>query len=202
MADLRDELGDLQLQVVFHARMAEEAGHFALTDVIAGIADKMVRRHPHVFGATERADGAAAQIGWEQIKAAERANRRETGALAGVALGLPALMRAEKLQKRAGRVGFDWPSADGPRAKVTEEIAEVEASVDDAARFEEFGDLLFAMVNWARHLRIDPEAALHAANSKFERRFAAMETEAGENFATLSLEEKEVLWQSAKAKGL
>ena len=200
MADLKGELGDLQLQVVFHARMAEEAGHFTLADVIAGISDKMVRRHPHVFGDVARSDGSAAQIGWEQIKAQERAGRQETGALAGVALGLPALMRAEKLQKRAGRVGFDWPNADGPRAKVTEEIAEIEAAESDAARAEEFGDLLFAVVNWARHMKIDPEAALRAANSKFERRFAAMEAEAGEAFAGLSLGDKEALWQSAKAK--
>ena len=200
MADLEGELGDLQLQVVFHARMAEEAGHFTLADVIAGISDKMVRRHPHVFGDVARSDGSAALIGWEQIKAQERAGRQETGALAGVALGLPALMRAEKLQKRAGRVGFDWPNADGPRAKVTEEIAEIEAAESDAARAEEFGDLLFAVVNWARHMKIDPEAALRAANSKFERRFAAMEAEVGEAFAGLSPEDKEALWQSAKAK--
>jgi ATP diphosphatase len=200
MADLKGELGDLQLQVVFHAQMAEEAGHFTLADVIAEISNKMVRRHPHVFSDVARSDGSAAQIGWEQIKAQERAGRQETGALAGVALGLPALMRAEKLQKRAGRVGFDWPDADGPRAKVTEEIAEIEAAESDAARAEEFGDLLFAVVNWARHMKIDPEAALRAANSKFERRFGAMEAEAGEAFAGLSLEDKEALWQSAKAR--
>ena len=202
MADLKGELGDLQLQVVFHARMAEEAGHFALTDVIESISDKMVRRHPHVFGEIARTDGIAAQIGWEQIKAEERAGRKETGALAGVALGLPALLRAEKLQKRAARVGFDWPDADGPRAKVAEELDEIAAAPDDAARAEEVGDLLFAVVNWARHLRIDPEAALRAANSKFERRFAAMEAEAGDAFVGLDLEEKETLWQAAKARGL
>ena len=202
MADLKGELGDLQLQVVFHARMAEEAGHFTLADVIEGIADKMVRRHPHVFGDIARSDGKAAQIGWEQIKAEERAGRKETGALAGVALGLPALLRAEKLQKRAARVGFDWPDADGPRAKVIEELDEIAAAPDDAARAEEYGDLLFALVNWGRHMKIDPEAALRAANSKFERRFASMEAEAGEAFAGLSLEEKETLWQAAKAKGL
>jgi len=202
MADLKGELGDLQLQVVFHARMAEEAGHFALADVIAGISDKMVRRHPHVFGDVTRTDGTAAQVGWEQIKAEERAGRKETGALAGVALGLPALLRAEKLQKRAARVGFDWPDVDGPRAKVAEEIEEIAAAPDDAARAEEFGDLLFAVVNWARHLNIDPEAALRAANSKFERRFAAMEADAGEAFAGLSLDGKEALWQAAKARGL
>jgi nucleoside triphosphate diphosphatase len=202
MADLQGELGDLQLQVVFHARMAEEAGHFALGDVIEGISNKMVRRHPHVFGDVTRTDGTAAQIGWEQIKAEERAGRKETGALAGVALGLPALLRAEKLQKRAARVGFDWPDVDGPRAKVAEEIDEIASAPDDAARAEEFGDLLFALVNWGRHMRIDPEAALRAANSKFERRFAAMEAEAGEAFAGLSLDEKEALWQAAKARGL
>jgi ATP diphosphatase len=202
MADLKGELGDLQLQVVFHARMAEEAGHFALGDVIAGISDKMVRRHPHVFGEVARTDGTAAQIGWEAIKAEERASRKETGALAGVALGLPALMRAEKLQKRAARTGFDWPDTDGPRAKVIEEIAEVDTAPDEAARAEEFGDLLFAVVNWARHYGIDAEAALRAANAKFERRFAAMEGEAGDAFTTLSLEGKEALWQAAKARGL
>jgi ATP diphosphatase len=202
MADLRGELGDLQFQIVFHARMAEEAGHFALGDVIDGISDKMVRRHPHVFGDITRIDGVAAQRGWEAIKAEERAAKKETGALAGVALGLPALMRAEKLQKRAARTGFDWPDAEGPRAKVFEEIDEIATAPDDAARAEEFGDLLFAVVNWARHAGIDAEAALRAANAKFERRFAAMETEAGDAFAGLSLDGKEALWASAKAKGL
>jgi ATP diphosphatase len=202
MADLLGELGDLQLQVVFHARVAEEAGHFALADVIAAISDKMVRRHPHVFADTTRTDGVAAQIGWEAIKAEERARKQETGALAGVALGLPALMRAEKLQKRAARTGFDWSDADGPRAKVFEEINEIATAPDDAARAEEFGDLLFAVVNWARHSGIDPEAALRAANAKFERRFAAMEAEAGKAFPSLSLDEKEALWGAAKARGL
>jgi ATP diphosphatase len=202
MADLKGELGDLQLQVVFHARMAEEAGHFALADVIAGISDKMVRRHPHVFGEIERTDGKAAQIGWEAIKAEERATRKETGALAGVALGLPALMRAEKLQKRAARTGFDWPDTDGPRAKVIEEIEEVDTARGQDARAEEFGDLLFALVNWARHCGVDAEAALRAANAKFERRFAAMEADAGDAFTALSLDEKEALWQAAKARGL
>ncbi len=202
MADLRDELGDLQLQIVFHARMAEEAGHFALADVIDGIADKMVRRHPHVFADEARPDHAVERIGWEAIKADERVRRNETGALAGVALGLPALLRAEKLQKRAARTGFDWPDADGPCAKVAEEIIEVETALDAAARAEEIGDLLFAVVNWARHLNIDPEAALRAANAKFERRFAAMEADAGDGFVGLSLAEKEALWTAAKAAGL
>jgi ATP diphosphatase len=153
-------------------------------------------------GPLTRTDGTAAQVGWEQIKAEERAGRKETGALAGVALGLPALLRAEKLQKRAARVGFDWPDVDGPRAKVMEEIDEIASAPDDLARAEEYGDLLFALVNWARHMKIDPEAALRAANSKFERRFAAMEAEAGDAFAGLSLDEKEGLWQAAKAQSL
>jgi ATP diphosphatase len=202
MDDLCGELGDLQLQVVFHARMAEEAGHFTLGDVIAGIADKMVRRHPHVFADGADADEKSVRINWEAIKAEERARRRETGALAGVALGLPALMRAEKLQKRAARTGFDWPDADGPRAKVAEEMDELAAADTPEARTEEFGDLLFALVNWGRHLGIDAEAALRAANGKFERRFAAMEAEAGERFPGLSLDEKEALWAAAKRKGL
>lgn len=199
MADLLGELGDLQLQVVFHARIAEEAGHFDLAQVIHGIADKMERRHPHVFGDEERGDGVAAQTGWEAIKAAERGARAQRGALDGVALGLPALMRAEKLQKRAARVGFDWPDATGPRDKILEELAEIADAPDAAARAEEFGDLLFAMVNWGRHLGIDAEAALRGAGAKFERRFQAMEAAVGGGFAMLSLDEKEALWQAAKA---
>jgi len=187
MAALKDELGDLQLQVVFHARMAEEAGHFDLDDVIDAISAKMERRHPHIFG-----EGHSP--GWENIKAAERAAHSDGSALAGVALALPALLRAEKLQKRAARVGFDWPEADGARAKVIEEIAEVDA--DPSA--DEIGDLLFAVVNWARHLGVDAEAALRQANAKFERRFRRMEAVSGEAFAALPPEDKEALWQSAK----
>ena len=187
MPALRDELGDLQLQVVYHARMAEEAGHFDLNDVLDTISAKMIRRHPHVFG-----EGATP--GWEDIKAAERADRSEDGsALAGVALALPALLRAEKLQKRAARTGFDWADASGARAKVHEEIAEVDVADSAEHRAEEIGDLLFAVVNWARKLGIDPEEALRRANAKFERRFRAMEAAAGAGFARLSLEEKEVL---------
>jgi ATP diphosphatase len=193
MADLKDELGDLLLQVVFHSRMAEEAGLFALPDVIAAISDKMERRHPHIFG------DAATSPGWEQIKSEERAGRQRDGALDGVALGLPALTRAEKLQKRAARTGFDWPNADGPRAKIDEELAEVDSATTDAARHEEIGDLLFSVANWARKLGIDPEAALRDANAKFERRFTAMEASAGKNFATLDLDAKEALWQSVKS---
>ena len=192
MAALRDELGDLQLQVVFHARMAEEAGAFDLKDVLAAISAKMIRRHPHVFG-----DGSSP--GWEEIKAAERAGKSEdASALAGVAGALPALLRAEKLQKRAARTGFDWPDPEGAREKVIEEMDEVREATSDAHRFEELGDLLFAVVNWARKLGIDPEAALRAANGKFEKRFRAMEDMAGDAFASLSLDEKEALWVRAK----
>ncbi len=195
MADLKDELGDLLLQVVFHARMAEEAGLFNFGAVADTVSDKMERRHPHIFG--DRIDGGHHL--WEQIKAEERAAKKaDDSALAGVALGLPALLRAEKLQKRAARVGFDWPDAKGPRAKVDEEIAEVENATSDAERMDEIGDLLFVVVNWARHLGVDPEAALRSSNAKFERRFRFMETMADKPFATLDLDEKETLWLSAK----
>lgn len=190
MDDLAEELGDLQLQVVFHSQMAHEAGHFSLDDVITRICDKLERRHPHVFG------NAAASPGWEALKAAERADKADPSALAGVALALPALERAAKLQKRAARTGFDWPDLRGPRAKIDEELVEVEqAAPSDQA--EEIGDLLFAVVNFARHLNIDPEEALRLANRKFERRFRAIEATPG--FAAMSLEQKEALWQSFKA---
>ncbi len=195
MADLKDELGDLLLQVVFHARMAEEAGDFGLQDVIETISDKMERRHPHIFlGATE-----GGHYLWEQIKAGEREAKGHASALDGVAIGLPALLRAEKLQKRAARTGFDWPDPSGARAKIDEELAEVEAASPEE-REEEIGDLLFAVVNWARKLGIDPEAALRVANAKFERRFKAMEEEAGEAFAALDLDGKEALWEAAKLR--
>ena len=197
LADLKDELGDLLLQVVFHSRIAEEAGAFALPDVVAAISDKMERRHPHIFGNV--ADGGHHL--WEEVKAAERAAKGTRGALDGVAIGLPALTRAEKLQKRAGRVGFDWPDADGPRAKIDEELAEVADASSDEERTEEVGDLLFAVVNWARHLGVDAEAALRAANAKFERRFRAMEDAGGAAFPGMTLEEKEALWQRVKREG-
>ncbi|UVO49235.1 nucleoside triphosphate pyrophosphohydrolase [Sphingomonas sp. SUN019] len=192
MADLKDELGDLLLQVVFHSRIAEEAGDFAFPDVVAAISDKMERRHPHIFG-----DGGEGHADWERVKATERAAKGNSGALDGVAIGLPALTRAEKLQKRGARVGFDWPDASGARAKIDEELAEIEAA-DDDTRAEEVGDLLFAVVNFARHLKIDPEAALRAASAKFERRFVAMEAMAGDAFPALSLDAKEELWSKAK----
>ena len=193
MRELREELGDLLLQVVFHARIAEEADAFDFDDVAATIADKMERRHPHIFG--DSTDGGHHL--WESIKAEERAAKPDRSAIAGVALGLPALMRAEKLQKRAARVGFDWPDTAGPRAKIDEELAEVETAAADCVE-EEIGDLLFAVVNWSRHLGIDAEAALRAANAKFERRFRAMEHQAGDRFAGLSLDDKEALWAVAK----
>ena len=193
-ADLKDELGDLLLQVVFHSRIAEEADRFALADVIDAIADKMERRHPHIFGNGDPLD-------WERSKAVERQARGATGALDGIAIGLPALTRAEKLQNRAARVGFDWPDADGPRAKIDEELIECEAANTDEELSEEVGDLLFAVVNWARHLGIDPEAALRRANRKFEHRFHAMEGSAGASFAGLSLADKEALWQAVKRSG-
>jgi ATP diphosphatase len=200
MAALRDELGDLLFQVVFHSRIAEEAGFFNIDDAVTAICDKMERRHPHIFGDTKlRPD-------WEALKAAERAERAAgAGALAGVALALPALVRAEKLQRRAARTGFDWPDAAGPKAKIYEEIREIEAAHTPAHRAEEFGDLLFSVVNWARHMEIDPEAALRAANLKFERRFAAMErnyaVEGSAAFSSLTLDELEALWARAKTEG-
>jgi len=196
MPDLKDELGDLLLQVIFHSRMAQEAGQFDLSDVVAGICDKMERRHPHIFrGAAEGGHHL-----WEQIKADERGSKGTTGTLDGVAIGLPALTRAEKLQKRAARTGFDWPDPSGARAKIDEELAEVEAAASDAERTEEIGDLLFATVNWSRKLGIDPEAALRAANLKFETRFRAMEAQAGDAFASLDLESQEALWQQVKQR--
>jgi len=196
MVALRDELGDLLLQVVFHSRMAEEAGSFTLADVIAGITAKMVRRHPHVFG-----DGAATP-GWESIKADERRDSGVHGALDGVALALPALMRAQKLQKRAARTGFDWTDLDDVRAKIFEELDELaEADTPDAVE-DEAGDLLFAAVNLVRYHGVDAEAALRRASAKFEARFRCMEAIAGDAFASLSLEEKEALWAEAKRRGL
>ena len=192
MADLADELGDLQLQVVFHAQMAREAGHFTLDDVLSRISDKLERRHPHIFG--DETEGGHHL--WEVIKAEERATKDDQSALAGVALALPALERAAKLQKRAARTGFDWPDSSGPRAKIDEELQELAEAVPED-REEELGDLLFAVVNLARHLKIGPEQALRKANRKFESRFRAIETAPG--FADLSLNEMEALWQAAKA---
>lgn len=222
---LKEELGDLLLQVVFHARMAEEQGAFAFSDVAEAICDKLVRRHPHVFGQA-RIDSAEAQTrAWESLKAAERAARAENGdadahedapagALAGIALALPALLRAAKLQSRAARVGFDWPDATSALPKVREELAELTAELendgggapDERQRHDrledELGDLLFAVVNVARKLKIDPEAALRGANGKFERRFAAIEARLqaqGRSTDSTTLAELDRLWDQVKA---
>jgi ATP diphosphatase len=192
MDALADELGDLQLQVVFHAQMAEEAGLFTLSDVFGRICDKMERRHPHIFGNTDQSGHHL----WEKIKADERASKPDKSALAGVALALPALERAAKLQRRAANAGFDWPDASGPRAKIDEELAELEAETEHDGKLEELGDLLFSVVNFARHLNVEPETALREANRKFERRFRAIEQAPG--FAEMSLEQKEALWVDAK----
>jgi len=206
---LKEELGDLLLQVVYHAQMATEANAFSFDDVAAAIADKMVDRHPHVFGDLNIADADAQTVSWEARKAAERARKGQqqattsaAGALDGVALALPALLRAEKLQKRAARVGFDWGDFAGPADKVREELEELAEAGSDAERFAEAGDLLFAAVNAVRSLRIPPEEALRAANTKFERRFKGMEAIAeaeGEVFAELPLGRQEALWQQVKA---
>ncbi len=206
MQDLRDELGDLLLQVVFHAQMAREAGHFDFNDVAGGISDKMIRRHPHVFGSdAERAAGV--QDGsWEQIKEGERLDDVDDSALAGIARALPALKRAEKLGKRAGRVGFDWPDRQGVRDKIHEELDELDEAVgsrNSASVEEEFGDLLFAVVNLARHLGIDPEKALTGANYKFERRFRDMEqavTADGKRFRDFNVESLDRHWRAAKKR--
>lgn len=193
MAALKDELGDLLLQVVFHSRMAEEAGQFGVRDVIDAISDKMVRRHPHIF-----ADQSVEQWDWEAIKAEERSDGGSTSAMDGVAPALPALMRAQKLQKRAARTGFDWPDVMGAVEKIGEEIEELLEAETEAERIDEAGDLLFAAVNMVRHMGVSAEDALRAANAKFEKRFRAMETDAGDAFAGLSLTDKEALWQRAK----
>lgn len=201
--ELPGELGDLLLQVVFHAQMASEAGLFDFADVARAISDKLVARHPHVFGTESRDKTAAQQVAdWEAIKAQERAGRAERGALDGVALGLPALTRAVKLQNRAARVGFDWPSPDQVLDKLAEETAELREATDPAHRAEEFGDLLFVMANLARHWDIDPESALRAANAKFTRRFRFIETALaaqGRRPEDSDLAEMDALWDAAKA---
>ena len=195
MADLKDELGDLLLQVVFHARMAEEDDHFAFADVANAISDKMERRHPHIFH-------GAANGGhhlWEQVKAEERAAKGHVSVLDGVALGLPALKRAEKIQNRAAREGFDWADAAGPRDKIDEELAEIDAAATPAEREAEIGDLLFSVVNLARHHGLDAEAALTGATRRFEQRYRLIEQTAEKPLRELSLDEYEALWARAKA---
>ena len=204
---LKDELGDLLLQVVFHARMAEEAGHFAFDEVAAAIADKMVRRHPHVFGDVEIHSVAAQNEAWEAHKAAERQARAQPGGaesvVDGVALALPALLRAAKMSRRAARIGFDWPDARAVIPKIAEEIAELEAELDGKARpaalEEEVGDLLFAVANLARRLEVEPETALRRATAKFERRFRQVEMLARERGIDRDLDALEALWQEVKS---
>jgi MazG family protein len=203
-AALRDELGDLLFQVVFHAQMANEAGLFDFDDVTGAISDKMLRRHPHVFGTEEERAAGAVDGGWERIKAEERAGKDDDSALAGVAVALPALKRAQKLGKRAGTVGFDWPDRQGVRDKIHEELDELEEAVGSrsvSSIEEEFGDLLFAVVNLARHLNVDPEKALTSANYKFERRFRDMESAVRKDGKVLngqSLESLDKEWRAAK----
>jgi ATP diphosphatase len=211
-AGLKDELGDLLFQVVYHARMAEEAGQFSFAEVARTISDKMIRRHPHVFGRPAAGldagvvvrDAADQSAAWEVHKNAERAARAETGALAGVPAGLPALMRATKLTARAARVGFDWPDATAVLEKLDEEIAELRAELPEARPerlADEMGDLLFVLANLARKLDLDPEACLRHANFKFLNRFNAMEqttASAGKTLAEMSLDEMEEGWQGIK----
>ena len=218
-SDLRDELGDLLLQVVFHARMAEEEGRFAFPDVVEAITRKLIRRHPHVFGDARDLPPAQVKELWGQIKAQEKAERRAereaaglppepgtAGALAGVPVGLPALTRAIKLQEKASRVGFDWNDARLVLDKIREEIDEVDAALasgDETAVADEMGDLFFALANLARHLDVDPEAALRGTNEKFTRRFAYIETalaRQGRTAAEATLDEMEALWVEAKGK--
>jgi nucleoside triphosphate diphosphatase len=209
---LRDELGDLLFQVVFHARMAEERGWFDFAQVAGAIHEKLVRRHPHVFGGRGLSGEAELSSAWEEQKARERAAgggaAGSVSALADVPRGLPALVRAAKLGKRAGRVGFDWENAAQVRDKVLEELGEIDGALaggatNSPAVVEEIGDLLFAVTNWSRHLKVDAEEALRAANSKFERRFRDMESlarERGLSLETLSPQQWENLWQESKAR--
>ncbi len=209
LTDLREELGDLLLQVVFHARMAQEQGAFDFGDVVTAITEKLLRRHPHVFGEAQGATPDEVKVLWDRIKAEEKAARpsppEQTKALAGVPVALPALTRALKLQAKAGKVGFDWNDPLAVLAKIREEADEIEAEIkrgDDDKAAAEVGDLLFAVVNLARHLDADPEGVLRAANQKFERRFGAIERalEAkGKTPTDSSLAEMDALWDAAKA---
>ena len=205
--ELEGELGDLLLQSVYHTAIGEEAGHFTFQSVVRNISDKMVARHPHVFGDESRDKSAEQQTAdWEAIKAAERAGKTQSGTLDGVAIGLPALLRALKLQKRAARVGFDWPSTDEVIDKITEEARELVEARDTLTQTEveeEYGDLLFVMANLGRHLGLDPEAALRAANAKFTRRFEGVEAKLaarGKTPAESDLAEMDALWDEVKAE--
>ena len=202
--ELQHELGDLLFQVVFYAQMGSEHDYFDFEDIAGGITEKMTRRHPHVFGDVQEDDAYGVRGRWEDIKEAERADKDDDSVLAGVARALPALKRAQKLGSRASRVGFDWPHRQGVRDKIREEFDELEDAVgscDQDHIEEELGDLLFSVVNLARHLDVDPEKALTSANHKFERRFRAMETAIatdGRDICRLGLEELEHRWHKAK----
>lgn len=202
--ELRDELGDLLLQVIFYAQIAADDGHFNLEDVARGLSAKLVRRHPHIFGDVVAETSADVNRTWERVKAEERAGKpvREEGLLDDVPRFVPALVEAHKLGSKAAKVGFDWPDVSGLFDKVQEEVAEVRAELtdtpDQAKVEEEVGDLFFVLTNLSRHLQVDPEQALRKANAKFRRRFGAMEQAAGAGFANLPLEEKEALWTAAK----
>jgi XTP/dITP diphosphohydrolase/ATP diphosphatase len=206
--ELKDELGDLLLQVLFYAQMAADEGYFTIADVAANLNAKLIRRHPHIFGDVEAKDAATVLKNWEEIKREEKtakgAKAEDASLLGGIPRSMPAMMEAGKLGSRAAKVGFDWPDANGLFAKLDEEIGELRSEVDGAAATseveEELGDLLFTAVNLARHLKVDPEQALRGANAKFRRRFKAMESEAGghEVLAGLEPEELERLWTRAK----
>ncbi len=204
--DLKDELGDLLLQVLFYAQMANEAGYFNFAEVVENLNAKLIRRHPHVFGTTEASDSAAVLRNWEQIKRAEKAasssSQPKSSILDTVPRSMPAIMEAAKLSSKAAKVGFDWPTPDGLFDKLQEEIAELkqEIATGGAGIEAELGDILFTAVNLARHLKVDPEAALRATNAKFRQRFGAMETAAGDatRLESLSAEELELLWKQAK----
>lgn len=206
MLALKDELGDLLFQVVYHAQMAQEDGAFDFAAVAEAISDKMIRRHPHVFGEAAARGASAQTTAWEVQKQAEREARRETGTLAGIPAALPALTRANKIARRAARVGFDWPDAEAVLAKLDEETAELRAEIPAASKArlqDELGDMLFVVVNLARKLDLDPETCLHAANAKFERRFNAVEAllaERGQSPADAGLEAMEAAWQDVKRR--
>lgn len=193
MLALKDELGDLLLQVVFHSQIAADAGEFSFEDVVTSICNKMTRRHPHIFGEAQQSPG------WEQIKADERAETGQSSALDGVALALPALLRAQKIQKRAARVGFDWPDKAPVKDKLLEELDEVAAATSEAEVHEEIGDLLFSAVNLARHYKVDAERALADATEKFSNRFNQIESNSTKDLKEMSIDELEVEWQKAKA---
>ncbi len=206
MKDLSEELGDLLLQVVFHAQIGSDKGHFTIADVTHAISEKMIRRHPHVFGSDEQRSASEQTQAWEEIKQAERTQKiaKDHSALAGVAYALPALMRSEKLQKRAARTGFDWTDPNDMFDKLEEEIAEVKEAISEGDQShieEEIGDVLFVAANLARRLKVDPEVALRKSNTKFERRFRAMEALAERDkaeFSALTLEQQEDLWRAVK----